>query len=53
MVWKLETKTMPSVQPRVEPAPVKSPGVDPDRRLNPDRLCPAQKTEIVRKISDV
>lgn len=36
-------------------APVKEPvriepDIDPDRRLDPDRLCPGQKREVVRDI---
>ena len=45
----IETKTIPVETPtKVEPVTV--PDTDPDRRLNPDRLCPTQKKEIVRII---
>lgn len=44
MVMPVETptRTAPDIAPDVE--------VDPDRRLNPDRLCPAQKETITREI---
>ena len=43
-----KTETEPKTEPRTrEP---EQPEIDPERRLNPDRLCDQQKREIVRTI---
>ncbi len=52
MEARTEPETVPTIQPNPLVEPETAPYIDPDRRLNPDRLCPAQKREIVRKISD-
>lgn len=44
-----EIEVTPKTTPKIAPTPE----VDPDKRLNPDRLCPNQKKEIVRKIRGV
>lgn len=41
-----KTKTKP-----VEPLVV--PDADPERRLNPERLCPAQKEKVTRTVRDI
>ncbi len=51
MEIRMEPETVPTIQPNPLVEPEVAPSVDPDRRLNPDRLCPAQKREIVRKIA--
>ena len=35
------------------PIPTQAPSTDPDRerRTDPERLCPAQKTEITRRVA--
>jgi hypothetical protein len=48
---KLETKTGPQTRPAPMPQPQQAPAIDPERKLNPDRLCPAQKPDIIRKIA--
>jgi hypothetical protein len=42
----MTTRTIPRIVPRVSPTPE----IDPDTRLNPDRLCPHQKEKVVRAI---
>jgi len=43
-----KTETKPKVEPKPTVKP-DSPEIDPDRRLNPKRLCPSQR----RRIGDV
>ena len=44
---------MPEERPTTTPIPTQTPFVDPDRerRTDPERLCPAQKTEITRRVA--
>ena len=44
----VKAPTKPEVIPQRPPQ--HDPDVEPERRLNPDRLCPQQKREIVRRI---
>lgn len=44
---EVPTKTTPKT---TTPNPAPEPEIDPDRRLNPERLCPAQKERVVRGI---
>jgi hypothetical protein len=41
---------MPVETPVPVRTPVVDPMIDPDRRMNPDELCPAQKDRVVRRI---
>lgn len=38
-------------EPEVKPAPT-APDIDPDTRLNPDKLCPSQGDEVIRRIRE-
>lgn len=41
-------KTKPQTKPQTKPAEPKR--EDPDRRLNPKRLCPDQKDDLTRRL---
>jgi len=43
----VEAPTVPGVT-----VPTRTPGLDPEplRRLSPDRVCPAQKERVVRRV---
>ena len=46
---QVKPKVSPQEKPKVKPLPRQ----DPDRRLNPDRLCPGQRETIIRTIRRV
>lgn len=39
--------------PTKTPVPTKQPTIEPVRRLEPERICPHQQTEITRRIKRV
>ena len=48
----MPVKTEPKTEPKIEPGKVE-PRVDPNRRLIPDRFCPSQGDEVVKRIREI
>ncbi len=47
-----ETITKPRTEPEIK-EPVKTPEINPDRVLSPEKLCPGQKKEIERVVREI